>query len=49
MNLLNKLTIKNLKLNKEQRLQMAKKSREIAESLFDAEKFVNAYITLIEG
>lgn len=38
-----------LKLNKEQRLQMAKKSREIAESLFDAEKFVNAYITLIEG
>lgn len=38
-----------LNLSKEDRLAMASQSRHIAEELFDAEKYVNSYIQLIEN
>lgn len=39
---------KFLRTNIEQRTEMGKQSRKIAEELFDADKFVNQYIKLIE-
>ncbi len=41
--------IKFLKMSHSERLHMSQKSREIAESLFDAESFVKSYVTLIEN
>lgn len=38
-----------LKLSKEDRSEMAAQSRNIAKDLFDAEKYVNSYINLIEN
>lgn len=38
-----------LKLSKEERLEMSTQSRIIAKELFDAEKYVNSYINLIEN
>lgn len=38
-----------LKLSKEDRMEMSAQSRDIAKDLFDAEKYVNSYINLIEN
>ncbi len=40
---------KFLSLTKDERLKMSSNSRKIAENLFEAEKFVNSYIELIES
>ena len=36
-------------LTEAQRVEMGKRSREIAEQLFDADRFINDYIAIIEA
>lgn len=40
---------KFLELSSEERIEMGVKSRELANELFNAERFVNSYINLVEN